>query len=68
LHGQAAAVNPDILQRKDRETLELTALVTRHRQIVEMIVAENNRLKLANKRNKKDIKDHIRWLETWLLQ
>jgi transposase len=68
LHGQAAAVNPDILQRKDRETLELTALVTRRRQIVEMIVAENNRLKLANKRNKKDIKDHIRWLETWLLQ
>jgi transposase len=68
LHGQAAAVNPDILQRKDRKTLELTALVTRRRQIVEMIVAENNRLKLANKRNKKDIKDHIRWLETWLLQ
>jgi transposase len=68
LHGQAAAVNPDILQRKDRETLELTALVTRRRQIVEMIVAENNHLKLANKSNKKDIKDHIRWLETWLLQ
>ena len=59
----AAAVKPDIRQLKDRETSELTALVTRRRQIVEMIVAENNRLKLANKRNKKDIKDHIRWLE-----
>jgi transposase len=59
----AAAVKPDIRQLKDRETSELTALVTRRRQIVEMIVAENNRLKLANKRNEKDIKDHIRWLE-----
>jgi transposase len=37
--------------------------VTRRRQIIAMIVAENNRLKLANKRNKKDIKDHIQWLQ-----
>jgi len=48
----AAAVKPDVRQLKDRETSELTALVTRRRQIVEMLVAENNRLKLANKRNK----------------
>jgi len=59
----AEAVKPDVRPLKDRETSELAALVTRRRQIIEMIVAENNRLKLANKRNKKDIKDHIRWLE-----
>jgi len=59
----AEAVKPDVRHLKDHETSELTALVTRRRQIIEMIVAENNRLKLANKRNKKDIKDHIRWLE-----
>lgn len=59
----AAAVKPQVRPLKDHETLELTALVTRRRQIVEMIVAENNRLKLANKRNEKDIKAHIRWLE-----
>ena len=59
----AEAVKPDVRQLKDRETSELTALVTRRRQIIAMIVAENNRLKLANKRNKKDIEDHIRWLE-----
>jgi transposase len=59
----AAAVKPDIRQLKDHETSELTALVKRRRQIIDMIVAESNRLKLANKRNKKDIKDHIRWLE-----
>jgi transposase len=59
----AEAVKPDVRPLKDRATSELTALVTRRRQIIAMIVAENNRLKLANKRNKKDIKDHIRWLQ-----
>jgi transposase len=59
----AQAVKPEVRPLKDRQTSELTALVTRRRQIIEMIVAERNRLKLANKRNKKDIKDHIRWLQ-----
>jgi len=59
----AEAVKPDVRQLKDRQTSELTAFVTRRRQIIEMIVAEKNRLKLANKRNKKDIKDHIQWLQ-----
>ena len=59
----AKAVKPEVRALKDRETSELTALVTRRRQIIEMIVAEKNRLKLANKRNKKDIKDHVLWLK-----
>lgn len=59
----AEAVKPDVRPLKDRDTSELTALVTRRRQIIEMVVAENNRLKLANKRSKKDIMDHIRWLK-----
>jgi transposase len=59
----AEAVKPEVRQLKDRQTSELAAFVTRRRQIIEMIVAEKNRLKLANKRNKKDIKDHIRWLQ-----
>ena len=59
----AQAVKPEVRPLKDRETSELTALVTRRRQIVEMSVAERNRLRLANKRNIKDIKDHIRWLK-----
>ena len=59
----AQAVKPEVRQLKDRQTSELTALVTRRRQIIEMIVAEKNRLRLANKRNKKDIEDHIRWLK-----
>jgi transposase len=59
----AEAVKPDVRPLKDKATSELKELVTRRRQIVEMIVAESNRLKLASKRNKKDIEDHIRWLE-----
>jgi len=59
----AEALKPEVRPLKDRQTSELTALVARRRQIIEMIVAETNRLRLANKRNKKDIKDHIRWLQ-----
>ncbi len=59
----AEAVKPEVRQLKDRQTSKLTAFVTRRRQIIEMIVAERNRLRLANKRNKKDIRDHIRWLQ-----
>ena len=59
----AEAVKPEVRELKDAATSELTALVTRRRQIIEMIVAERNRLRLANKRNKKDIEDHIRWLK-----
>jgi transposase len=59
----AEAVKPEVRQLKDCQTFELTALVTRRRQIIEMIVAERNRLRLANKRNKKDIEEHIRWLQ-----
>jgi len=59
----AEAVKPEVRKLKDRQTSELSALVTRRRQIIEMIVAERNRLRLANTRNKKDIEEHIRWLE-----
>jgi len=59
----AEAVKPEVRPLKDHQTSELAALVTRRRQLIEMIVAERNRLRLANKRNKKDIEDHIRWLK-----
>ena len=38
----AQAVKPEVRPLKDRQTSELTALVTRRRQIIEMIVAERN--------------------------
>lgn len=60
----AAAINPPVRPGKSEETRHLEALLARRRQIVEMLVAEKNRL--ANHRDRavvKDLKDHIDWLE-----
>ena len=64
----ASAVKPKQRALKDKVTQELTALVTRRRQIVEMIVAESNRLSSATKSSRRDIKTHIRWLKKRLAQ
>jgi transposase len=57
------AVRPQVRPLKDEEAQELSALVTRRRQVVEMITAEKNRLMTAPKRVQRDIRAHIRWLE-----
>lgn len=64
----ASAVRPELRPLKDKVTQELTALVKRRRQIVEMIVAESNRLASAAKQSHRDIKTHIRWLKKRLDQ
>src|SRR4029079_17448596 len=63
----AAAINPPLRPTKSAEAQHLEALLARRRQIVEMLVAEKNRL--ANNRDRavvKDLKSHIAWLETRL--
>jgi transposase len=60
----AAAIDPPVRPLKSEETQHLEALLARRRQIVEMLVAEKNRL--ANNRDSavvKDLHDHITWLE-----
>lgn len=60
----AAAINPPLRPPKSDESQHLEALLARRRQIVEMLVAEKNRL--ANNRDHavvKDLKTHIAWLE-----
>jgi transposase len=59
----AIAVRPELRPVKDSASQELTGLVTRRRQIVDMIVAETNRLKATTRRNRRDIQAHIRWLQ-----
>ena len=59
----ASAVRPELRPLKDSPSRELTGLVTRRRQIVDMIVAETNRLNAATRRNRRDIQTHIRWLQ-----
>lgn len=66
LAGFAEAVRPEICPLKDRQAQELTALLTRRRQLVEMLSAEKNRLHTAPKQICKDIKAHILGLEKWL--
>jgi len=64
----ASAVRPELRPLKDSPCQELTGLVTRRRQIVDMIVAETNRLRAATRRNRRDIQTHIRWLQKRLEQ
>lgn len=62
----AEAVRPAVRPLPDEVSLELRALIARRRQIIEMIVAEHNRLNGASKGVKKRIDAHIRWLESEL--
>lgn len=59
----AEAVRPEVRLLKDDETGELSALLGRHRQIVEMLVAEKSRRKQAPRKVRKDIDAHISWLQ-----
>lgn len=56
-------MRPEVRPLKDKQTRELTALMTRRRQLVAMLVAEKNRLAAAPQAVRKDIKTHIAWLE-----
>lgn len=62
----AQAVRPEARPQPSRETSELAALLTRRRQIIEMITAENNRLHMAHPHVAKEIRKHIAWLEKCL--
>ena len=60
----AEAVRPAAQVLADEQTRELEALVTRGRQLVEMLVAEQNRLRLvASKAMRRDIEKHVDWLK-----
>jgi transposase len=57
------AVKPPVRALKDEQVQQLGALVTRRRQIVDMLTAEKNRHSQAPISVRKDIKAHITWLE-----
>jgi transposase len=56
------AVRPAVRALKDAELSALDALVARRRQLIEMLTAEKNRLTLAPRPIRKDIKAHVTWL------
>jgi transposase len=59
----AAHVRPEPRPLPDTAQQDLTALVARRRQLVEMLTAERNRLLIARGRIKHDVQTHIHFLE-----
>jgi len=59
----AAAIKPEPRPLSDEEGRELGAILTRRRQVVEMLTAEKNRMHTARKPVKEEIKEHIAYLE-----
>lgn len=61
LFGQA--IRPEPRPLKSEQLSDLTALLTRRNQLVAMLTAEKNRLSSAPKSTRKNIEEHINWLE-----
>lgn len=59
----AEAVRPTPYPLPDAQTQELTALLTRRHQVLEMLTAEKNRLRTARELVHRRVQDHICWLE-----
>ena len=59
----AEVMRPQLRPLPDAETRALAALLTRRRQLVEMLTAEKNRLLRAAAPIRKRVRAHIAWLE-----
>lgn len=59
----AAAIHPKLRTMSDPETQELSGLLSRRRQIIEMLTAEKNRLSTTTISVQKHISTHIEWLQ-----
>ena len=59
----AEAVRPEPRPLPDEQARQLSALLSRRRQISEMLTAERNRLQSAGSTVRRRLKVHIRWLE-----
>lgn len=59
----AEAILPERRSLKTEEAQELEAILSRRRQIVQMLTMEKNRLHSAPQRTRKDILLHIAWME-----
>lgn len=57
------SVKPEVRPLKDEQTQKLTDLLSRRKQLVDMLTAEKNRFQQSSKNVRNDIKAHIKWLE-----
>lgn len=62
----ARAIRPEPRELKGEELALLDAMLTRRRQILEMIVAETNRMSSAPPKVGRTIREHIAWLRRQL--
>lgn len=58
----AEAVKPAVTRMPDEQEQHLIALVTRRRQLIEMLVAEENRLITVRLSLRENLEEHITWL------
>ena len=59
----AERVRPEVRWLPDEAHQELVALVTRRRQLLDMLTAERNRLATARRSVRPSVQQHVRWLE-----
>ena len=59
----ADRVRPPVRPLPDEATTELAALLTRRRQLLDMLTAERHRLAQARPAVRRNVQQHIRWLE-----
>jgi transposase len=59
----AERVQPEPRPLPDAALRDLDALITRRRQLLEMLTAERNRLLQASPTVRRNIRQHVRWLE-----
>jgi len=59
----AERVRPAVRPLPDEAHQELIALVTRRRQLLDMLTAERNRLATARRSVRASVQQHVRWLE-----
>jgi transposase len=62
----AARIQPPARPIADELQADLRALVARRQQLVEMLVAERNRLELARPAVRSSVRRHVQWLEARL--
>ena len=64
----AEAVKPVPRPLPDEQARQLSSLLSRRRQLSEMLTAERNRLGSADRKMRRRLKAHIRWLKKELLE
>jgi transposase len=62
----AAAVQPEVRSLRSEEEEQLTALLTRRRQVLDMLTVEKNRLVTVRAKIRPDLEAHIHWLSNHL--